>query len=355
MNDSTYSITLQSMTMHSIVDELTSSAVGSPEKNCETGEESSSASQLHQDAAEEIVSSLRKDTILFKSLLFRPTTIARKYRSSSTKTMPMITAAALLLLLLQQPCRPKAFSTDTYTSSSRSVMRRVSTYFSTSSAVIPPLQVASINPHGARNDGEIDSASIAQKMVSSSKSKLTSPKPTTCNSTIATSFASAVDFDWRFIAEQVFELDTRPIILFDGVCNLCNGGVNFAMDHDSQAKFRYASLQSKVAQSLLIREGKHPTQTQNIVLVTSDTAYYKSQAVAKICAQLDWPILQAVGRIGQVTPKALREPIYKFISRNRFVLGENDSCRLDLDGEYNGRFVSDPTATKSAKNNQSSS
>jgi predicted DCC family thiol-disulfide oxidoreductase YuxK len=152
----------------------------------------------------------------------------------------------------------------------------------------------------------------------------------------------------------VFEHDKRPIILFDGVCNLCNAGVNFALDHDPQAKFRFASLQSKVAQSLLIREGKHPTQTQNIVLVTSDTAFYKSQAVAKICSQLDWTLLQLVGRIGQVTPKAMREPIYKFISRNRFVLGENDSCRLDLDGEYTSRFVSDPTVKKPSKDREMS-
>lgn len=45
---------------------------------------------------------------------------------------------------------------------------------------------------------------------------------------------STVSWDWQQVAQQVFEKDDRPIILFDGHCNLCNGGVNFALDHDPQ-------------------------------------------------------------------------------------------------------------------------
>jgi predicted DCC family thiol-disulfide oxidoreductase YuxK len=356
-------MTLQSTTTKSTTEDHSSSAVDSSPDICfETRWQPLSTSLFDQDTAKEFVSSLRNDTLLFPCLLFSSTAKAarRKRQPSTISTMLLIEAAVVFLLsLLQKRSGTNAFSTFTCNSNIRTVTRKTSSSFSSVSPVISPLQVASIEPHGTRHDGEeVHVASAARRTVdratkvSASKHLSTPAQPTVANSTVTTSFASVVDFDWQPIAEQVFEHDERPIILFDGVCNLCNGGVNFAIDHDSQAKFRYASLQSKVAQSLLIREGKHPTETQNIVLVTSDTAFYKSQAVAKICAQLDWPLLKVMGRIGQATPKALREPLYKFISRNRFVLGENDSCRLDLDGEYTNRFVSDPTVTRSSKDRE---
>jgi predicted DCC family thiol-disulfide oxidoreductase YuxK len=183
------------------------------------------------------------------------------------------------------------------------------------------------------------------------------------------------DFDWKAIADYVFDesiespdtvnlyqfqdeqhgLDddqslenqrphhhSKPIILFDGICNLCNGGVNFAIDHDRSGKFRFASLQSNVAKSLLLRDGKDPATTSDIVLFTSKRAYYSSEAVAMILAGLDMPVLKFLGVMGRVTPWFARNAVYRVVSGNRFVLGENDSCRMDFDGEYTSRFVSDP-------------
>jgi len=183
-----------------------------------------------------------------------------------------------------------------------------------------------------------------------------------------------VDLDWKAIADYVFDesiesaetmtvfqeenesenqndesqkseaphLHSKPIILFDGVCNLCNGGVNFAIDYDKNAKFRFASLQSNVAKSLLLRDGKDPETTSDVVLVTSEKAYYSSEAVARIMAGLDMPVLKILGVLGQVTPSFARNAVYKVVSGNRFLLGESDSCRMDFDGEYTSRFVSDP-------------
>jgi len=168
-----------------------------------------------------------------------------------------------------------------------------------------------------------------------------------------------IDFDWEYIAEYVFDTSvdiiseseeveseihqhSKPIILFDGVCNLCNSGVNFAIDHDEAAKFRFASLQSAVAKSLLLREGKDPLKSNDVVLVTKAKVYYSSDAVANIMTGLDSPWLRFIGRLGQLAPSFVRDIIYKFVSGNRFVLGENDSCRLDLDGDLTSRFVSDP-------------
>ena len=159
-------------------------------------------------------------------------------------------------------------------------------------------------------------------------------------------YAEKVDWDWQQMAIDVFEDDKRPIVLFDGVCNLCNGGVNFAMDQDETARLRFASLQSKVAQSLLLRCGKSPTDTSSIVYVTEDGAFYSSDAVSHICMDLDAKPLRWFGKLGQFTPSWIRESIYQFVSNNRYQFGENDSCRLDFDGTYTSRFVSDPMNNK---------
>jgi len=151
-----------------------------------------------------------------------------------------------------------------------------------------------------------------------------------------------INWDWRQMAKDVFTDDKRPIVLFDGICNLCNGGVNFAMDQDETARLRFASLQSKVAQSLLLRCGKSPTDTSSIVYVTEEDAFYSSDAVSHICMDLDARPLRWFGQLGQFTPSWIRESIYQFVSDNRYQFGENDSCRLDFDGTYTSRFVSDP-------------
>lgn len=155
---------------------------------------------------------------------------------------------------------------------------------------------------------------------------------------------SGVDWDWKELVESVFTPDdSRPIILFDGVCNLCNGGINFAMDQDQAATFRFCSLQSKVAQSLLINAGQSPTDNSKIVLVVSpDETYFSSDAVARICQDLDAPALRWFGNLGRFTPNWIRESIYQFVSKNRYRFGENDSCRLDFDGTLTSRFISDP-------------
>lgn len=150
------------------------------------------------------------------------------------------------------------------------------------------------------------------------------------------------DWNWQELADGAFAKDQRPIVLFDGVCNLCNGGVNFAIDRDESAKLRFCSLQSKVAEALLLRSGHSPDES-NIAYVTKEDAYFSSEAVAKICMQLDTKPLQVLGQIGQVTPNFIRETVYKYVSTNRYYFGENDQCRLDFDGTYTSRFVSDPT------------
>ena len=92
----------------------------------------------------------------------------------------------------------------------------------------------------------------------------------------------------------------------------------------------------------MLRDGKDPETTSDIVLFTREKAYYSSEAVAKIMAGLDAPVLKMFGLFGQITPSFARNAVYRVVSGNRFILGKNDSCRMDFDGEYTSRFVSDP-------------
>jgi predicted DCC family thiol-disulfide oxidoreductase YuxK len=160
-----------------------------------------------------------------------------------------------------------------------------------------------------------------------------------CSGTIA---ENVVDWDWQTVAKNVFQDDKRPIILFDGHCNLCNGGVNFAIDHDPQAHFRFVSLQSKVGQSLLLQSGRQPDDISSIVVCHPDgTAHVESDAILTICKGLSGP-LPVVGKVGVVVPKPVRNALYQVVSQNRWKFGKSDSCRMDYDGEFDNRFVPDP-------------
>jgi len=164
--------------------------------------------------------------------------------------------------------------------------------------------------------------------------------------------ASPVDFDWKAVVDSVFATqDKRPIVLFDGVCNLCNGGVNFALDHDEQGKFRFVSLQSKVGQSLLLASGKAYNDISSIVLVELDSisasgkvktkAYYKSDAVLRIAKEMDMPAAKVLGTLAPAVPPVIRNVVYDFVAQNRYRFGHADQCRL-WDDNFDNRFIPDP-------------
>jgi len=151
--------------------------------------------------------------------------------------------------------------------------------------------------------------------------------------------------DWKDIANSVFSgKDQRPVILFDGMCNLCNGGVNFALDYDDVGNFRFVSLQSKTGKALLMRSGKDPDDISSIVLVTSKQAYFKSEAVLRIASKLEGknPLLPVIGTIGRfAVPSFMRDSIYEIVANNRYRFGEADQCRLE-DDRFFDRFIADP-------------
>jgi len=158
-------------------------------------------------------------------------------------------------------------------------------------------------------------------------------------------------YDPQTIHSRVFATDGRPIILFDGVCNMCNSAVNVALDWDKGGKLRFAALQSNVGRALLQKNGRNADDISSIVLVTKNGAYIKSDAVLRITEELTplafLPLRPAVA-VGRVLlPKILRDVIYDGVADNRYkIMGIRDECRLDSDGAFEDRFIDDSISIK---------
>lgn len=135
--------------------------------------------------------------------------------------------------------------------------------------------------------------------------------------------------------------DERPIILFDGVCNLCNGAVNFMLDWDVKGKCRFAALQSDAGQALLQRAGRSRDDISSMVLIEKNNSYIKSDAVLRTAQYLDAPILPFLASMGLlVAPKPLRDFLYDRVAGSRYDLfGRSSTCRL-YDPRFRDRFVS---------------
>jgi len=159
--------------------------------------------------------------------------------------------------------------------------------------------------------------------------------------------------DPNSVSSRVFDgADQRPVVLFDGVCNLCNNAVNLALDWDPGARLRFCALQSSAGRSLLEANGRSADDISSIVLVTkNDGALVKSDAVLRITQELaPAPLLPLLplataGRV--LLPRVLRDAIYDNVADNRYALmGKRNECRFDADGEFEDRFVSDDVSFK---------
>ena len=117
----------------------------------------------------------------------------------------------------------------------------------------------------------------------------------------------------------------RPVILFDGVCNLCTGSVRFVIERDSRKQFRFASLQSPVAEKLLGPQRNEADRLESVVLVVGERIYRKSSAALLIVRRLDglWPLLSVLLAI----PRPLRDAVYDWIGRRRYrMFGKRAAC-----------------------------
>jgi predicted DCC family thiol-disulfide oxidoreductase YuxK len=129
----------------------------------------------------------------------------------------------------------------------------------------------------------------------------------------------------------------HPILLFDGVCNLCNASVQWVLLHDKKGVFRFAAQQSEAGQELLKRYGRHTSTLDSVVLVDGDRIYIQSDAAIEVAVRLGG-IWRLMG-IFKIVPKVVRNGIYDWIARNRFRwFGKREQCMLPRP-EWKERFL----------------
>lgn len=119
----------------------------------------------------------------------------------------------------------------------------------------------------------------------------------------------------------------KKVILFDGVCNLCNSSIIFVIKHDPKDLFRFAPLQSDLGKSLIKKHNIDTTQVDSIILVDQEKAYIKSSAALRIARHLSggYSLLS----IFLIFPAFLRNVVYDYIARNRYKwYGKKDSCMI---------------------------
>jgi len=127
------------------------------------------------------------------------------------------------------------------------------------------------------------------------------------------------------------------IVLFDGVCNFCNGSVNFMIEHDSRGYFKFAPVQSEVGKALFTKFGIDQTETDSIILVEDEKAYTYSTAALRIARKLDgiWSWLYAL----RFVPRPIRDFFYRLFAKYRYRLfGKKDVCMMPTP-ELRERFL----------------
>ena len=136
--------------------------------------------------------------------------------------------------------------------------------------------------------------------------------------------------------------ESNPIVLYDGVCGLCNRLNQFILKRDTHDRFRFASLQSDLAASLLERHGADSRDLDTVYVVLDykqpgERLLERSDAILHVLTRLDgiWKWAGA----GRLLPKVLRDGIYGVVARNRYrVFGKHDSCMLP-DPKHRHKFL----------------
>ena len=124
----------------------------------------------------------------------------------------------------------------------------------------------------------------------------------------------------------------KHIVLFDGVCNLCNSSVQFILKRDKQRKFLFGSLQGAAGQAILSKFNLPVNRFNSFVLVEGEQYYTRSTAVLRMLKHLGrgWQLFYAF----IIIPKFIRDAVYNLIARNRYKwFGKKDECRVPLPEE----------------------
>lgn len=133
-------------------------------------------------------------------------------------------------------------------------------------------------------------------------------------------------------------MNRKKIIFFDGICNFCNGIVDFIWKNNSKRNLYYSSLQSSYAKKKFNKIGISEIQLNTIYFFDGNKIYTKSSAVFRILLNLDkaYPVF---GKIGLLIPKFISNFFYDIIAKIRYkIFGKYDSCPLP-DQQYKSRFL----------------
>lgn len=132
----------------------------------------------------------------------------------------------------------------------------------------------------------------------------------------------------------------HAVLLFDGVCNLCNRWVNFVIDHDPERYFLLGALQADEAQPYLDAFGADPEELDSVVLIENGQLYTRSTAILRVARRLErpWPVFYALVAI----PRPVRDRLYDWVATNRYQwFGTRDQCRVPTP-ELRSRFLERP-------------
>ncbi|MBK7734707.1 MAG: thiol-disulfide oxidoreductase DCC family protein [Chitinophagaceae bacterium] len=122
-------------------------------------------------------------------------------------------------------------------------------------------------------------------------------------------------------------VSSSPIILFDGICNLCNRSVQFIIKHDKEKVYRFAAFQSKAGQKLLQQYNLPLKQYSSFLLIENNKAYSQSTAALKVAKNLSGLVKLAV--VFNIVPAGIRNIVYNFVARNRYQwFGKKESCMV---------------------------
>jgi predicted DCC family thiol-disulfide oxidoreductase YuxK len=127
------------------------------------------------------------------------------------------------------------------------------------------------------------------------------------------------------------------IILFDGVCNLCNGLVQFIIKIDKKEVFKFSSLQSEFGQKILLENNLDTKDLNSFIFLDQDKVYHKSTAALKMYKSIGsyWQLLY----IFIIVPRPIRDWIYSLIAKNRYKwFGKQESCWIPTP-ELKSRFI----------------
>src|SRR5262245_3081134 len=130
----------------------------------------------------------------------------------------------------------------------------------------------------------------------------------------------------------------RPILLFDGVCNLCNGVARFVTRHDpAPGRFRFAALQSELGLQILREHGLKSDAVDTFVMIEGERVHLRSKAGLRVLRRLGFPWSLAYAFI--VVPRPLRDAVYDWVARNRYRwFGRQDACMVPTP-EIRSRFL----------------